>query len=383
MDRVLAERGIGLVDGIALDIGVSSMQLDRADRGFSFQADGPLDMRMSEVGRDRRRIPQRRPTRPRSRASSGNMARSRAPARSPAPSSPPGRSSAPAELAAIVRRAAGFRPGQKSDPATRTFQAIRIHLNAELDELEQGLAAAERVAEARRPARRRHLPQPRGPDRQALPPRTQRRDASRFAPPPGCRCRPRTDLRAGRQAGRRRRSASWPRNPRARSARLRSAVRTAAPAWQTARRQCNERAQLPLGVHGRELRRRGARLLSGLAARRVRARRARGRRDQDRAGPARHPPAADRDRHARPARPARALERQGPGVVRAVAPTSSSRAASQLGRLAQPERKIDLEAPVVLASAPAPMRPAGASRGRSERDYGADEAAHPSLPASG
>ncbi|MEO7635224.1 MAG: 16S rRNA (cytosine(1402)-N(4))-methyltransferase, partial [Sphingomicrobium sp.] len=50
MDRALAARGIGLVDAITLDIGVSSMQLDRPERGFSFQADGPLDMRMSQAG---------------------------------------------------------------------------------------------------------------------------------------------------------------------------------------------------------------------------------------------------------------------------------------------------------------------------------------------
>ena len=56
MDRALADRGIGPVDAIALDIGVSSMQLDRAERGFSFQADGPLDMRMSRSGPDRRGI---------------------------------------------------------------------------------------------------------------------------------------------------------------------------------------------------------------------------------------------------------------------------------------------------------------------------------------
>jgi 16S rRNA (cytosine1402-N4)-methyltransferase len=144
MDRVLAERGIGHVDAIALDIGVSSMQLDRADRGFSFSADGPLDMRMSRSGltaaeflnsADEAEIV-------RILKDYGEEPRARSIARAFVAARPVERT---AELAAIVRRAAGFRPGQKADPATRTFQAIRIHLNAELDELEQGLEAAERA----------------------------------------------------------------------------------------------------------------------------------------------------------------------------------------------------------------------------------------------
>jgi 16S rRNA (cytosine1402-N4)-methyltransferase len=141
MDRVLAERGLLPVDGIALDIGVSSMQLDQADRGFSFMKDGPLDMRMSRSGESAADFL--------NHADEGDIARvlkeygeeprARAVARAIVAARPLTRT---AELAAVVRRALGYRAGQKSDPATRTFQAIRIHLNAELDELEQGLRAA-------------------------------------------------------------------------------------------------------------------------------------------------------------------------------------------------------------------------------------------------
>src|SRR4029078_4108348 len=120
------------------------MQLDRADRGFSFQADGPLDMRMSKSGEtaadflnsaDEAEIA-------RVLRDYGEEPRARAIARAIVAARPVERT---AELAAIVRRAAGFRQGQQADPATRTFQPIRIHLNAELDELEQGLEAAERA----------------------------------------------------------------------------------------------------------------------------------------------------------------------------------------------------------------------------------------------
>jgi 16S rRNA (cytosine1402-N4)-methyltransferase len=143
MDRVLAERGIGSVDAIALDIGVSSMQLDRADRGFSFQSDAPLDMRMEQSGPTAAEFLNQADEADIARIirDYGEEPRARTIARAIVAARPIERTG---ELAAIVRRVLGYRAGQKSDPATRTFQAIRIHLNSELDELEQGLVAAER-----------------------------------------------------------------------------------------------------------------------------------------------------------------------------------------------------------------------------------------------
>ena len=230
MDRALADRGLLPVDGIALDIGVSSMQLDQAERGFSFSNDGPLDMRMSQSGETAADFL--------NHAEEGEIARvlkeygeeprARAVARAIVAARPLTRT---AELAAVVRRALGYRQGQKSDPATRTFQAIRIHLNAELDELEQGLRAAERSL---RPGGRLgggHLPQPGGSHRQALPPYPQRGDARRIAPSPDGRARARPDSFEQIAKPVSPSEAELARNPRARSARLRTAVRTDAPAW--------------------------------------------------------------------------------------------------------------------------------------------------------
>jgi len=144
MDRALAERGVDAVDGVTLDIGVSSMQLDRADRGFSFQADGPLDMRMGQDGETAAEFLN---TAEEDAIADviyhlGDEPRSRRVAHAIVAARPLTRTS---ELAHVVRRALGHKAHDKKDPATRTFQAIRIHLNRELGELEDALAAAERV----------------------------------------------------------------------------------------------------------------------------------------------------------------------------------------------------------------------------------------------
>lgn len=142
MVAALAEAGIARIDGIAMDIGVSSMQLDQAARGFAFASDGPLDMRMGQDGPSAADFL--------NTAGEGEIAdvlynygeerQSRRVARAIVAARP---LSTTGELANVIRKSLGYRPGAPKDPATRSFQAIRIHVNAELEELEAALAAAE------------------------------------------------------------------------------------------------------------------------------------------------------------------------------------------------------------------------------------------------
>ena len=144
MRQALHARGVEAVDGVTLDIGVSSMQLDRADRGFSFQADGPLDMRMSREGESAADFLNHAAEEEIADVlwRYGEEPKSRRIARAIVAARPLERTG---QLAEVVRKALGWHAGMKKDPATRTFQAIRIHLNEELQELEGGLEAAEQV----------------------------------------------------------------------------------------------------------------------------------------------------------------------------------------------------------------------------------------------
>jgi len=151
LPSVLASRGIVAVDGALADLGVSSMQLDSADRGFSFRRDEPLDMRMDQTSG---------PTAAQLLAEvdevdlanvifrygeerfSRRIARALVDARQREPIATTGR------LAEIVRRAIPRKGYQRIDPATRTFQALRIWVNRELEGLDAFLVAASRLLRA-------------------------------------------------------------------------------------------------------------------------------------------------------------------------------------------------------------------------------------------
>ena len=150
LDEVLDREQVDLVDGTLADLGVSSLQLDAPGRGFSFQRDEPLDMRMDQrAGSSAADLVARSSERELAdvifqygeERFSRRIARAIVAARQTAPIETTGR------LAAIVRRAIPRRPGRRPmriDPATRTFQALRIWVNQELDGLDRFLEAAVR-----------------------------------------------------------------------------------------------------------------------------------------------------------------------------------------------------------------------------------------------
>jgi 16S rRNA (cytosine1402-N4)-methyltransferase len=227
MEEVLRRHGFEGLAGITLDLGVSSMQLDDAERGFSFRADGPLDMRMERTGRSAADLVN---TASEEELTAiirdfGEERFARRIARAIIAARPLSRTG---ELAAILRRIVPESGG--IDPATRTFQALRIAVNDELGELDRGLLAAERMLE---PGGRLAVV--------AFQSLEDRRVKSflrlRSAAAPGTsRHLPREARRAPSfrlidRKGVTPRGEEIARNPRARSARLRAAERTTAPAW--------------------------------------------------------------------------------------------------------------------------------------------------------
>jgi 16S rRNA (cytosine1402-N4)-methyltransferase len=233
LDRIAEERGFAPADGVVLDIGVSSMQLDAAERGFSFQSDGPLDMRMSGSGPSAADVVN---TEEETRLAGilfhlGGERRSRALARAIVARRAERAFSRTGELAALAEKVLGREKIAGRHAATRTFQALRIHVNDELGELARGLAAAERaLREGGRLAVvtfhsledaivKDFLARRSGPLKQGS------RHLPAAAPPahaPTFRIVNRRPLSPG--------EAELAANPRARSAKLRAAVRTGAPA---------------------------------------------------------------------------------------------------------------------------------------------------------
>jgi 16S rRNA (cytosine1402-N4)-methyltransferase len=145
MARLVRELGHQAVDGVVLDLGVSSMQLDEAERGFSFQKDGPLDMRMSGQGLSAADVVNTfdEPDLARIIAVYGEEKRARAVAKAIVAARDEALFERTLALAGVVERVIGRRPQDRIHPATRTFQALRIFVNDELGQLAHGLSDAE------------------------------------------------------------------------------------------------------------------------------------------------------------------------------------------------------------------------------------------------
>ncbi len=236
MVRLLGDVGIDKIDGLALDLGVSSMQLDQPERGFSFRADGPLDMRMEQSGMTAAEAVNQL-TEPEladiiyrygEERSSRRIAKAIVKSRRETPITRTG------QLAKLVRGVVA-KSKDGLDPATRTFQALRIYVNDELGELERGLNAAETLL---RPGGRLVVVSFHSLEDRQVKEFLQGRSGgkpkpSRHLPPDTSPPAEPTFLLLGRRVVKPS-AAEAEANPRARSARLRAAERTPAPARQAA-----------------------------------------------------------------------------------------------------------------------------------------------------
>jgi 16S rRNA (cytosine1402-N4)-methyltransferase len=232
MARIAGDLGLSALAGVVLDIGVSSMQLDEAARGFSLRFDAPLDMRMGATGRTAADI-----LRDDDEETIADIlfhfGEERA-ARRIARAIVADRETAPfvstLELARMVARVAPARHGELTHPATRTFQALRIAVNDELGELLRGLVAAERLLApgGRLAVVTFHSLEDRIV-KQFLASRSGRgRAASRLLPGEPAESAPTFDVPRGQpiESG----EAEISANPRSRSAKLRFAIRLDSPA---------------------------------------------------------------------------------------------------------------------------------------------------------
>jgi len=230
LDDLADAAGFVPVDGVVLDVGVSSMQVDQAERGFSFRLDGPLDMRMGPDGAKAGDVVNKASVRDLAviigvlgeERKAGRIARAIEAARRDEPILRTG------QLADIVSAAVGGRGPARIHPATRTFQALRIFINRELEELALALQAAERVLRegGRLVVVAFHSLEDRIVKR-FMRDRSMSDVGSRHAPqvrsdPPTFSIATRRPIEPGEH--------EIESNPRARSARLRAAVRTGAPA---------------------------------------------------------------------------------------------------------------------------------------------------------
>ena len=235
MATLLAPHRVHAVDGIALDLGLSTGQLDDGSRGFSFRLDGPLDMRMdrSDPGPTAAEIVNGESESDLAAiiAGFGEERRARAIARAIVAARGDAPITRTGQLAAIVRRAAARRSHGAIDPATRTFQALRIRVNDEIGEIERGLRQIERLL---RPGGRAivvsfHSLEDR-PVKRFFRERSDRRQPNRHEPHAATKSPDPTFRLLTRRAHKPDR-AEVSANPRARSARLRAAERTVAPPW--------------------------------------------------------------------------------------------------------------------------------------------------------